>query len=173
MLMYMMAVEGWRNKLRYGQLVLRYEKLMFYVANRIRHNERDAEDALQEAFLSIAKNFSKISALDDSKMRSYLVTTVERKAIDIYRTKQKNITAEFDEAWLDAEQNYSGLSPLAAAMSRLPAEQRELILLKYDFGYTSKEIAKMLGTSDGAVRQRLLKAKENLRKELEKEGVEV
>ena len=173
MLMCMMAVEGFRNKLRFGQLVFRYEKLMFRIAYRILNSEKDAEEAVQEAFLSIANNFSKISALDDNKMRSYFVTVVERKAIDIYRANKKRGGAELDDGWMGTEQEYPGLSPFANAMSRLPREQKELILLKYDCGFTSKEIAEMLDTTDGVVRQRLLRAKESLRKELEKEGVEV
>lgn len=173
MLVYLALIDGVKEKLRFGQLYYKYEKLMFYIAKRILNNEKDAEEAVQEAFLSIAKKFSKISSLDANKTRAYFVTVVERKAIDIYRANKKHDSAELEEAWLGDEPEYSGLSPLAVAISKLPREQRELIMLKYDCGFTSKEIAKMLDTSDGAVRQRLLKAKENLRKELEKEGVEV
>lgn len=173
MLMYMALIDGVKEKLRFGQLHRKYEKLMFYIAYRILNNDRDAEEAVQEAFLSIAKNFSKISSLDANKTRAYFVTVVERKAIDIYRANKTHICAELDEACLGDEPEYAGLSPLAAAIARLPREQRELIMLKYDCGFTSREIAKMLDTTDGAVRQKLLKAKENLRKELEKEGVEL
>lgn len=177
MLVCMALIEGARQKLRFGMLILRYEKLMFRIANSILNNEKDAEDALQEAFLSIAKNFSKISELDDNKTRAYIVTVVERKAINIYNRKKAHPSVSYEEYLEAADSGFSpdhhGLSPLAAALSRLPREQRELILLKYDCGFTSKEIAKMLDSTDGAVRQKLLKAKEQLRKELEKEGVEV
>ena len=60
-------VEGPEEQSKFRALAARYERLMFHVARQILPNQQDAEDAVQEAFLAIAKNFSKIFAVDSPK----------------------------------------------------------------------------------------------------------
>lgn len=60
---------------------------MFYVANQILQNEQDAEDAVHDAFLSVAGTYKKFSRLERHKTKAFLVTIVESKAIDLYRKK--------------------------------------------------------------------------------------
>lgn len=78
-------VEGPEEQSKFRALAARYERLMFHVARQILPNEQDAEDAVQEAFLAIAKNFSKISAVDSPKTKAFVVIVTESKAIDIAR----------------------------------------------------------------------------------------
>ena len=78
-------VEGPEEQSKFRALAARYERLMFHVARQILPNEQDAEDAVQEAFLAIAKNFSKIFAVDSPKTKAFVVIVTESKAIDIAR----------------------------------------------------------------------------------------
>ena len=123
--------------------------------------------------MSIAENFLKISQLDAHKTRAYFVTVVERKAIDIYRRKKAHPLVSFDEHFEGAEFPSPGEGSAAEAMNRLPVKYKELLYLKHICGFKSKEIAEMMGMSDDMVRRSLSDAREALRKELEKEGVEV
>ena len=50
---------------------------------------------------------------------------------------------------------------------RLPVRYREAVNLYYYEGYNAEEIAAMVGAKPAAVRQRLARAREKLRKELE------
>jgi len=54
-----------------------------------------------------------------------------------------------------------------AAVQRLPVRYREAVYLYYYEGYNAEEIAAMVGAKPAAVRQRLARAREKLRKELE------
>lgn len=173
MLVYLQMIPEEKGKRKFRRLHDKYKGLMFYVANRILNNEMDAEDAVHEAFIAISKNISKISDVNANKTRSYVVTIVSNEAKNIYRTKKRHETVGFEEAFMGEKVFGHEMSALAMAMARLPAKYREVLLLKYDNGYKSKEIAKMLGMSDGMVRQTLMKARELLKEELEKEGVEV
>ncbi len=66
---------------------------MFKVANSILKNTFDAEEAVNEAFLRIAINFSKVSEANQHKARKFAVITVRNVAIDIYN-KKKGYEAE-------------------------------------------------------------------------------
>lgn len=173
MLVYLQNIPDKRDKRKFRKLYDKYSRLMYSVAYNILHNGSDAEDAVHEAFVAISKNFSKISSLDANKMRSCIVIIVRNKAIDIYNANRRRSTLLLDEAYMGAAASDVDISPLAEAMLRLPEKYRSVIMLKYDNGFKSKEIAQMLGMSDGMVRQTLMKARELLRAELEKEGVEV
>ena len=58
-------------------------------------------------------------------------------------------------------------------MARLPAQYREALLLRFDQGYSVKEIAAILDPTPGAVRKTIWRAKQRLKEELEVEGITV
>lgn len=157
-----------REKLE--RLYDRYGGLMHHVAMSILRNRSDADDAVQEAFYSIFKNIGKISSISDNKTRSLIVIITEHKALDIYRARERNATLNYDEAFMGAKTREYEMSSLAMAMSRLPKDVQNILLLKYDNGYSSREISAFLGISDNSVRQMLYKARRMLEKELEKEA---
>ena len=61
---------------------------------------------------------------------------------------------------------------LADAMSQLKARQRELLLLRYYVGYSTREAAALLDMTPAAAQKELTRAKSALRTILEKEGAE-
>lgn len=170
MLIYLQMMEGEEERTLFEQVYLRYRGLMFCVANRILRNDRDAEDAVQEAFVSLAENISKISEAECPKTRAYVVTIAENKAIDQYRRK-RHLAEGLDERAVGIPAPQDGDGSLAAAIARLPARYRAVILLRYDGGYTGAETAKMLGLSQSAVQKLEQRAKARLKKMLEEEGV--
>ena len=70
MMIYLQMLETTEQKVRFEDLYYTYKNLMFYVANQILRNEHDAEDAVQQAFFAIAKNFEKISEIKCPQTRS-------------------------------------------------------------------------------------------------------
>ena len=170
MLIYLQMIESYEEKNKFERLYETYRGLMLYVANQILHNKDDAEDAVHQAFVSIIENLEKINEIDSPKTRSFCVIICERKAIDIYRAKRRILDADFNEAIAGIE-----IPPpddtLAAAIAALPAKHREILLLRYDNGYTTREIAKMLGISLYAAQKRLWQSKTELKQALEAEGV--
>lgn len=61
-------------------------------------------------------------------------------------------------------------APALAALLRLPASQQEVLSSHYLEGMSLEEIGAMLGVSDQAVKSRLARARESLRRELERDG---
>ena len=62
--------------------------------------------------------------------------------------------------------------PALRPMAALPAAYREALLLRYQQGYTVREMAPMLGKKQGTVQKLLTRAKAALRRELDERGIE-
>ena len=140
---------------------------MFYVANQILHNDHDAEDAVQQALLVIDQNLEKFSEIKCPQSRSFIVTIVERKAIDLYRAKQRNAVVPFEEEFINVPapsvvNAVSERTDFAKAMAMLPTRYRELLFLKYDNGYSEREIAVMCSMTEANVKKTIQRAKKKL-----------
>ena len=161
MLIYIQMIESAEECSKFEQLYNKYAGLMYHIAAKYLANEQDREDAVQTAFEAIIRNIKKIPGADCPQTYSYIVNTIESKSIDILR-KMRNKTVELDE-------NIPGIlvelpedDALAAALAKLPAHYREIILLRYDCGYTTKELASMLDMTRANVQKQVLRAKKAL-----------
>ena len=166
MLVYLLMIDTEEKRIRFEDLYRKYRALMFHIANNILNNENDAEDAVHHAFVAIINHFEKISEIDCPKTRAFVVTIVERKAIDIYRSKNRKSALPFEEYINVPSEDliYSAVerSEIAAAIASLPTKYRELIMLKYDSGYSDKEISAMMEMSVENVGRTIRRAKEKL-----------
>ena len=185
MLIYLSMIESEDDKSKFEKIYERYRGLMFYTAMQILNHKQDAEDAVHQAFVSIIENLDKISEPECPKTRAYVVIIAERKALDIIRRKSKISHLEFDESMFGTETPLLETNELADAILQLPATYREIVLLRYYYNYTTKEIAKMLGLTGSATQKALWRAKTMLnrvlnggetrepgQKELDREGTE-
>lgn len=170
MLVYLAVIDEPAQKTKFETVYHQYRGLMYYVAYRILNNPSDAEDAVHDAFVAIAKHIQNISDPVCPKTQSYVVTIVENKAIDLYRRKQRRGALPLEET---EELSVSPQEPmgLAECIVKLPPSYRQVILLKYHQGLSCKEIAALLGMSLPAVQKLDQRAKEKLRQLAEKEGI--
>lgn len=167
MIIYLQMIENEEDKQRFTALYETYRGLMFYVANNLLHNTHDAEDAVHQAFITIAENFSKIDEIECPQTRAYIVLIVERKAIDILRKRNRLSEVSINEAAHGIEIPLPGDHGLADALAGLPAHSREILLLRYYNGYTTKELAAAFGVSYAAMKKQLTRAKNSLRERME------
>ena len=162
MIIYLSMMDSTEDQSKFEKIYYEYKGLMYYVANAILHNEHDSEDAVHLAFVKIAENIDKITEVVCPKTKSYIVTIVENKAIDLYRKKQRQPFVELNEEITGLSVEYHGSNNLTKCLLRLPAHYREIILLKYYHGYSSKEISKMLGLSEANTMKTEQRAKKKL-----------
>lgn len=170
-MLYMQMIDTVEKRTRFEQLYTKYKGLMFYVANQILRETNDAEDAVHQAFVKVAENIDKIHDPDCAKTRSLLVTIVENKAIDLYRKKRKIHKVEYTEENLGLSAEYKGEDSLAGCILKLPARYREMILLKYHHGFSTKEIAKIMGISESNASKLDQRAKKRLYELCREEGI--
>lgn len=171
MMMYWTMLETSEDREKFERIYLKYRKLMFHVANKILNNPHDSEDAVQQAFVSIIENLPNFSEVECHKTRSCIVLITERKAIDMIRTSHRDKVLPWNEEINGIEIPPPGDMGVADAIARLPGRYREILLLKFDNGYSNKELAAMLGIGEGGVRQLISRARKALAEELQKEGV--
>ncbi len=170
MILYLQMIDTSEDRSKFEQIYIEYRDLMFYVANRILDSDQDAEDAVHEAFLKVAENIKKIGEPKCPKTRSFVVTIVENKAIDLYRKRNRHPTVELTEEVRGFSPAYEGQNALTACVLKLPARYREVILLRYHQGYSVKEVASILGISFAAASKLDQRAKNKLKDLYEKEG---
>ena len=83
------------------------------------------------------------------------------------RTRARLAEVPFDEDMMGLSVPSPGDGDLTNAMAQLPARYREVLLLRYDTGYSTREIAALFGVSQAAAQKLLTRAKDALRKQLE------
>lgn len=167
MLVYLQALDSIEDRTRFEALYTAYRGLMFHAAYGIVKNEQDAEDAVHQAFLSLAEH--PLPAELGPRARCLAVTVAERKAIDLYRSRQRHPVSELEENIPGCDGPPSD-GTLAGAMAALPPRYREVLLLRYYNGYSAAETAGLLGLTAQNVRQLTVRAKRLLAAELAERG---
>lgn len=164
MLIYLQMIDTRQERLKFETVYELYQQLMYAAAFRILGNPQDAEDAVHDAFVRIAKNIKKISDPECPKTKSYIVTIVENQAIDLYRRKQRHPQLPLAEETVGLQLEYVGDNELARCMALLSARYRNILLLKYYHGYTTREIAAMMNLSHSNASKLEQRAKAKLEK---------
>ena len=148
-----------------------YRASMLRLASRVLGDERDAEDAVHDAFESIAHNLDHLRAPDDPKTRGYVMVVTERKAIDLLRTRRRQEAGELDEDAGSIEFPDTGEHGLAWCMTKLPPRYREILLLRFVYGYSMRETAELMDIPFTTVGKLSQRAKERLYEICRDEGV--
>ena len=172
MLIYLSMIDSDTDKSKFEMLYNEYRNLMYYTANRILNNSYDAEDAVHQAFLKVIENLDKIEEPKCPKTRSFLVIITERKALDLYRTKMRRTVVSVDDENMDIPadseiDSFAERSVFASAIAALPVKYRQLILLKYDNGFSEHKIGQILSMTDANVKKTIQCAKAKLQVILE------
>ena len=135
-----------------------------------------ADDAVQEAFLTIWRNAGSYDA-SRGAVRPWLLGIVRNRSIDTLRKsevhdKRRSGATDFEE-WIEApgstEDGYEQTeqsSMVVGVLGMLPAEQRTVVELAYFSGLTQPEIAARLSIPLGTVKGRTRLAFDKLRSEL-------
>ncbi len=163
----------------FEELVRRHLKSAHAVALGVLGNPADAEDVSQDAFLVALEKLDECR--DPKRFAAWLMRIVRNRALNFLESRALRQGEPLDETVAEtgagddpgrrAEQSELR-GRLLAALGRLPPGQREVVLLHDLEGWKHREIADLLGTSEGATRVRLLEARKRLRMELGNSGDE-
>lgn len=173
LMLYLQMITDERDRDKFEKLYIKYKDTMFYSAKKILKINEDAEDAVHTAFVSIIKHIEKISEVDCPETRNYVVIIVERKALDMIKARKGRIELELLDEILGVDIPLPGDGGLADAMAKLKKRHREILLLRFLYGYTTKEVAEMLDMKPESMQKAIWRARLALREILEKEGIMV
>jgi RNA polymerase sigma-70 factor (ECF subfamily) len=163
----------------FNQLVKRWERPIFALAYRTLGREEDARDVTQETFLRAFRALSGFKG--DAKFSSWLYRIALNLCRDWMRKERRAPIVAVPEG-VDVQHLAAESGPtetvedlaaraeltreVAKAMSHLPAEQRQSIILKEYHGLTFQEIADLMRCPLSTVKTRVYQGLSTLRKEL-------
>jgi RNA polymerase sigma-70 factor (ECF subfamily) len=137
----------------------------FRAAYLVAHDAAAAEDIAQEAFLAAIRSLDRFDRR--RPFGPWLHRIVVNRAIDWSRARKLRAESELPDGLPGAEQpDHSDADRLAAAIARLPEEQRAVIVLRHLLEYTPGEIADLLELPRGTVNSRLRRGLDALRDDL-------
>lgn len=166
----------------YAQLVEQHAGKIYRLALRMMGNEADAEDVLQETFLSAFRSIDRFE--ERSSLSTWLYRIASNAALMRLRRKEPiQVSVEepierddgdmmprqfFDFCCLPEETllREEAAEVMAEAMERLPHTLRSVFVLRDVEGLSTEETAQALNLSISAVKSRLMRARLKLREEL-------
>ncbi len=150
------------------RLYQRYKTTMFSTALRILGGDRDlAQDAFQEAFVEVFQHLANFR--QQSTLGAWIKTIVVRRSLRILQREQRMEVYDQDRhpeplvAWHD---NLTG-EALEKAIGELPTGYRAVFCLVEVEGYAHREVAEMLGITEGTSKSQLFHAKRQLQRKLQ------
>ena len=149
---------------RLEELVSKHENTLFRAALAILGDVHGAEDAVQETFLRYLEKRPELR--DENHERAWLLKVTANLCKSALRSKKRHPTVELLDVYPAPDEDSR---ELVEAVLALPANQRAAIHLHYYEGYSTEEIAAILGQRPGTVRSHLSRAREALRQKLKGE----
>lgn len=140
------------------------------------HNRQDTEDAIQDAFLAIAKNPKPFFSVSLDKRVSYINVVIRNTAIKTWNKKHKIAENEIeldecipDEQISNEEKVLSDFSckRILEFIGTMPEGVKSAVYLRLDLGLANSDIANTLGISEEAVRKRISRAINQIKKYME------
>lgn len=150
---------------RFEQLVAVLHPDMYRYAAWLSRDPGVAEDVVQESLLRAWKSFD--SLRDDGAARSWILTIVRRENARYFERKRLE-TVDIDnltpaQTALVSVGDDRRLDDVRQAISRLEDDYREPLVLQVLLGYSTNEIAELMGIRPGAVLTRLHRARNKLK----------
>ena len=128
-----------------------------FILKNIQDDEK-ARDVVQDTFEKLWVNHERV---DGKKVKSYIFTTAYHTMIDqIRKDKKQGDFENVNQSSYAHEEQYSDLKEiLNEAITRLPADQKSVLLLRDYEGYSYKEIADLTKLSEAQVKVYIYRAR--------------
>lgn len=108
------CLDGKQNA--WGELVERYERLVYSVAMKSRLSPSDADDVFQTVFISLYRNLDQLK--DQERLSAWLITTTHRESWRVSRRKQRTLNSE----------EFDLLEPVSMTEDEVEAAERQQLV---------------------------------------------
>lgn len=158
----------------YNILVQRYLRKIWRLAMSVLHNEAEAEDAVQDVFVSLTKSLEKFDLNGGAKFSTWIYRVALNRCIDIKRKKRfTGHSDETDTLACDAKSAYHKTcerqmsEKLKDMMDALPEQQKDALQLYYFEEKSVNEICTTLSKSEESIRSLLKRGKAGLKEKMQ------
>jgi RNA polymerase sigma-70 factor (ECF subfamily) len=154
----------------FARLVARWTPKLLAFAARTPGGAEEAKDVVQETWESAVRGLNRLE--DPARFPAWIYAIAARKCADALRRKYRGRRIEeAAQAWIndhaiDAEAQAGERMDLAAALKRLPPEQRVALSLYFGEEMSIDDISRITGAPAGTVKSRLFAARKSLRASL-------
>ena len=154
-------------------IVLRHERRVLTTAmHLLGGNREDARDAAQQVFLKLHRHLDRLN--ENLAFAGWLYRITVNVCRDIQRTRATRPTVPLEQAGEVAGASVSDESlvrsersrMIHAALAALPEKERAAVVLRDLEGLTTREVARILGSSEGTVRSQISHARLKMRQHL-------
>ncbi len=159
------------NRRAFGELVGKYEERIYYLALRLLGDEDDSWDVSQEVFLRAYRGIGRFRG--GSTFKTWLYTIAHNIIKNRYRSSHRRTMVPLDDGQPEERDDEMELmiqseraELLRAAIRDLPYKQRMTLTLRTYDGLSHREIAEVLGCSEGAAKVNFHHAVMKLREKL-------
>ena len=161
----------WKDASDAAAFVRRYSGMILRLCFTYSLGRADAQDICQNVFLKLLQSDRRFDS--EGETRAFIIRMTVNECKDVLKSGWRRRSVPLDEL-IEREVPFlpEENTGVLAAVQRLPVKYREAVYLYYYEGYNAEEIAAMVGAKPAAIRQRLARAREKLRKELEGSGYE-
>jgi RNA polymerase sigma-70 factor (ECF subfamily) len=156
------------DRAAYQGIVTRYMQTAYYIALGFVHNQQDALDISQDAFI---RAFRKIKQFDlERRFFPWFYRLLKNLCLDHIKKRRRITEVPLDDVQLAGEKEADPelKELLWKGIEELSFEQREVIILRYFRQYSYQEIADVTGKPLGTVMSSLFYAKKRLKEILKK-----
>lgn len=179
--LFLALIEEETEKERFERLYYRYQDLMYCIAVEILRDAHLAEDAVQEAFFRVARNFRKVGKVESVQTRNFLALITRNVSLSMAEDEKKqpgaaNLSPEqqasAEERGLlyktvpDAAFDVVSTAELKEVILSLPQRYRSVLYLAGVYEYSQAEIASLLNLPVETVKKRMQRGRLMLRQAL-------
>lgn len=172
-----------KNELGLLKLSDKYEKLLIHIATGILGSRsRDVEECVNDTYLKIWKNIERYD-MEKASLKTYLKVIIRNTSInklrDLSRREEREFTEDVSDIamyYIDQRQNVESqvfskenMKQLNKIIAHLSKKDQELVIRKYYYLQSSKDIANATGMTVTAIDSRLSRLRNRMKLEFEKE----
>ena len=179
--MVIMTMEDEDNREYMTRLYRDYQALMLKTAWEYSQDSATVEDIVSDSCVSLIQHLNQLKAMDKPALRAYIVITVRNKALDDLRRqalrRKKFVT--MDENTLDSLEETTSferklslrqeMETVREAIANLPADEQDVLRMKFFRHMTDKEIAARMEIAENRVRVLIMRSRKKLKQMLYRE----
>lgn len=165
---YLSVLDNEESKNLVERIYNTYERFMFSVAYKVTNNKTDSEDIVHDSMMWVIKNIDRIEIDFSKKTKALLATIVSHKAIDNIRANKKIQYGEIIENEAEIVNCFEALNTISPIevkemIEKLPQDVKNVVSLRFVYGYSASQTADMLDMDENAVYYRTEKARKILK----------
>ncbi len=171
--MLLVLLDDESDKEFFTEIFMSFQGQMWKTAASVLKDDYLAEDAVQNAFIRIAKNLDTVRSLDGDLRRAYMLTAAKHAAIDLIK-KSREINCEMifkakSKFSNDEIESLEETDFIVHILNKMSPIYRDFLYYYLVLGITEKEISKILELNINTVRQRISRGRKKFTELYEEE----